>query len=211
MIYELRTYTFHPGKLPAYLDLARKVGRPVRGNDYGTNHGYWTSEFGTLNQIWHLWSYESHAERDRLRGELARNERWAKEYVPNIRRLMMRQDIRFLDLVSGINPPAQDGGIYELRIYRTQVGMAKQWAQLIKSVFPAREKYSKNVGLWTGEAPQPNEAVHLWNYKDVNTRLQIRAEVMKDPAWQEFLGKSTPMLAEMQSILLLPTDYSTMR
>ena len=211
MIYELRTYTFHPGKLPAYLELARNVGRPVRGNDYGTNHGYWTSEFGALNQIWHLWSYESHAERDRLRGELARNERWAKEYVPNIRPLMMRQDIRFLDLVSGINRPEQEGGIYELRIYRTQVGMAKPWAQLIKSVFPVREKYSKNVGLWTEEAPQPNQAVHLWNYKDVNTRLQIRAEVNKDPGWQEFLSKGTPMLAEMQSILLLATDYSAMR
>lgn len=211
MIYELRTYTFHPGKLPAYLDLARSVGRPVRGNDYGTNHGYWTSEFGTLNQIWHLWSYESHAERDRLRGELARNERWTKEYVPNIRPLIMRQDIRFLDLVSGINPPEQQGGIYELRMYRTQVGAAKQWAQLIKSVFPVREKYSKNVGLWTGEAPQPNEALHLWNYKDVNTRLQIRAEVNKDPGWQEFLVKSTPMLVEMQSVLLLATDYSPMR
>ncbi len=211
MIYELRTYTFHPGKLPAYLELARNVGRPVRGNDYGTNHGYWTSEFGALNQIWHLWSYESHAERDRLRGELARNERWVKEYVPNIRPLMMRQDIRFLDLVSGINPPEQEGGIYELRIYRTQVGMAKPWAQLIKSVFPVREKYSKNVGLWTEEAPQPNQAVHLWNYKDVNTRLQIRVEVNKDPGWQEFLSKGTPMLAEMQSILLLPTDYSAMK
>jgi len=211
MIYELRTYTFHPGKLPAYLDLARSVGRPVRGNDYGTNHGYWTSEFGTLNQIWHLWSYESHAERNRLRGELARNERWTKEYVPNIRPLIMRQDIRFLDLVSGINPPEQQGGIYELRMYRTQVGAAKQWAQLIKSVFPVREKYSKNVGLWTGEAPQPNEALHLWNYKDVNTRLQIRAEVGKDPGWQEFLVKSTPMLVEMQSVLLLATDYSPMR
>lgn len=131
--------------------------------------------------------------------------------MPNIRPLIMRQDIRFLDLVWGINPPEQQGGIYELRMYRTQVGAAKQWAQLIKSVFPVREKYSKNVGLWTGEAPQPNEALHLWNYKDVNTRLQIRAEVNKDPGWQEFLVKSTPMLVEMQSVLLLATDYSPMR
>ena len=85
MIYEMRTYTFHPGKLPAYLELARNVGRPVRGQDYGTNHGYWTSEFGALNQIWHLWSYPSLDERaSACRGELAKNERWTKEYSAHV-------------------------------------------------------------------------------------------------------------------------------
>ena len=72
MIYEMRTYTFHMGKLPAYLELARNVGRPVRGQNYGTNHGYWTSEFGSLNQIWHLWSYPSLDERKRLQGNWQR-------------------------------------------------------------------------------------------------------------------------------------------
>ena len=33
MIYELRTYTFHNGKLPAYIQHVEKVGRPVRGDD----------------------------------------------------------------------------------------------------------------------------------------------------------------------------------
>mgnify|MGYP006198886163 CR=1 FL=1 len=55
-----------------YMKAAAEIGRPVRGNDYGVNHGYWTTEFGPLNQVWHLWSYESMAERDRLRAELAR-------------------------------------------------------------------------------------------------------------------------------------------
>ena len=96
MIHELRTYTFFPGKMPIYMKAAAEIGRPVRGNDYGVNHGYWTTEFGPLNQVWHLWSYESMAERDRLRAELAANERWTKEYVPVIRPLMERQDIRFL-------------------------------------------------------------------------------------------------------------------
>jgi len=36
MIYELRTYTFHPGKLAEYLKLNAEVGRKIRGNAYGT-------------------------------------------------------------------------------------------------------------------------------------------------------------------------------
>src|SRR5262245_54050931 len=59
MVYELRTYTLIPGKMPEYLKAAETIGRPARGQNYGVNHGYWTSEFGALNQIWHLWKYDS--------------------------------------------------------------------------------------------------------------------------------------------------------
>ena len=76
MIHELRTYTFHPGKQPEYLKFAEEIGRPIRGNDYGLNQGYWTSEIGTLNQIWHLWSYESLDAREALRQKLAKNDAW---------------------------------------------------------------------------------------------------------------------------------------
>lgn len=211
MIHELRTYTLHPGKVPAYLDLAAKVGRPVRGDDYGINHGYWVSEFGQLNQIWHLWSYESLDARERLRGELARNERWRTEYVPNVRKLLIRQDIRFLNPVIDIKPPEAAGHFYELRIYRTQPGAAATWARLLASVLPVRERYSPIVGLWTGEAPQPNEAVHLWAYPDLNIRMKARAEAAGDPDWRAFLAEGGPMLAEMHSTLLLPAAFSPMK
>lgn len=211
MIYELRTYTFLQGKVPAYLDLVQKVGRPVRGDEYGKCHGYWVHEFGTLNQVSHLWSYASLDERTRLREALGKNERWSREFTPNVRPLLVRQDIRFLNPVSEIKPPEQSGGVYELRIYRTQPGGAGAYAQLLKSYFPVREKYSKNVGLWTGEAPQPNELVHLWNYADLNARAKARAGVAEDPGWQEFLGKGAGQLLEMQSVILLPTAFSPMK
>jgi hypothetical protein len=211
MIYELRTYTLHPGTMPKYLELAEKVGRPARGNNYGMNHGYWTSEFGQLNQIWHLWSYDSYDERTRLRGELAKNEKWVKEYVPGIRPFLQRQDLRLMNAVVEPRPPAGTGNVYEIRIYRTHIGVAKTWAELIQSYLPVREKYSKIVGLFYSEFPQPNEAVHMWAYPDLNARMAARAALQKDPGWHEFLGKSGPHLVEMQSVLLIPTAYSGMK
>ncbi len=211
MIHELRTYTFHPGKMAAYMKLAETVGRPVRGNDYGINHGYWTTEFGTLNQVWHLWSYDSLDERTRLRAELAKNQRWTTEYIPHIRPLLQRQEIRLLNPVKNVTPPEQAGGIYELRMYRTQIGMAGPWSKLFHEIFPVREKYSRNVGLWTGEAPQPNEVLHMWNYPGVDARIKTRAAVFADPDWQAFVAGGAGMVAEMQSVLLLPTAYSPMK
>ena len=57
MIYELRTYTFQPGKQGEYLKLNAEVGRKVRGDKYGKFEGGWTTEFGMLNQYVHLWAY----------------------------------------------------------------------------------------------------------------------------------------------------------
>ena len=64
MIFEMRNVLLLPADLPKYLKHAGEVGRSVRGNDYGINCGYWTSEFGRLNQVWHLWRYESYAQRE---------------------------------------------------------------------------------------------------------------------------------------------------
>jgi hypothetical protein len=211
MIYELRTYTFHQGKAPAYVDLVRTVGRPVRGDEYGKCHGYWVHEFGDLNQVSHLWSYPSLDERTRLRAGLSQNERWAKEFSSQVRPLLQRQEIRLLNPVKDVTPPEQTGGVYELRTYRANPGGALGYAELLKSYFPVREKYSKNVGLWTCEAPHPNDLVHLWNYPDLNARAKARAGVAADPGWKEFLSKGAGRLAAMNSVILLPTDFSPLR
>src|SRR5512144_2025004 len=122
MIYELRTYTLVPGKQGEYLKLAADVSRKIRGDDYGKLEGYWSTEFGTLNQLVHLWSYQDLNERERLRGELAKNERWHKEYIPQIRPLLLAQENKILSAQLPLKRPESDGNVYELRTYRTPVG-----------------------------------------------------------------------------------------
>jgi hypothetical protein len=34
---------------------------------------------------------------------------------------------------------------------------------------------------------------------------------MKDPAWQEFLGKGPPLLEEMHSTIMLPAPHSPLQ
>jgi hypothetical protein len=211
MIYELRTYTLQPGKQAEYLKLNNEVGRAVRGDDFGKLEGSWTTEFGTLNQFWHLWSYASFDERDRLRAELAKKDEWTKGYVPRIRPLILAQENKFLSPQLPLKPPTETGNVYELRWYRTHTGKAGEWLGHFKAIMPTREKYSKNVGLWQTEAGQLNEVVHLWAYRDLNHRAQVRADVLKDPAWQEFLGKTAPLLVEMKSIVLIPAPASPMK
>ena len=65
----------------------------------------------------------------------------------------------------------------------------KQWLDAFTAALPAREKYSKIVGLWQTER-QPNEACHIWAYPDLNARAEARGSAMKDPAWQEFSARA---------------------
>ena len=211
MIYELRTYTLIPGKQAEYLKLNLEVGRKIRGDDYGRFAGSWTTEFGTLNQYVHLWEYPSLDERERLRGQLAKNDAWTKEYVPRIRTLMLAQENKILSVQLPFKPPVEPGHLYELRWYRTQVGKAGEWLGHFKAIMPVREKYSTNVGVWQTEAGQLNEVVHLWAYRDLNERAAVRGKTMQDPEWQAFLGKATPLLVEMRSLALVPAPSSPMK
>ena len=90
-------------------------------------------------------------------------------------------------------------------------GRLAGWAKAFREVMPVREKYSQNLGIWTGEAPQPNEAVHMWNYPDLATRNRVRTAVFKDPDWLAFLSATAGSIAEMQNLLLVPTDFSPMQ
>jgi hypothetical protein len=212
MIYELRTYTLKPGTIGEMVKAASTVSHDIRGNDYGKLEGYWSTEIGPLNQVMHLWSYEDLNERTRLRAELAKNPRWHKEYTPLIYPLLMRQDIRLLNAIRELVAPASAGNIYEFRNYRTKTGGAvTQWLNAFTAALPAREKYSKIVGLWQTEAGQPNEVSHIWAYPDLNARVEARANALKDPAWKEFLGKSGGLLEEMHSTIMLPAPHSPLK
>jgi hypothetical protein len=212
MIYELRTYTIKPGSVGDMVKAAGTVARDIRKDDFGKLEGYWVTEIGPLNQVMHLWSYSDFDEHARLRGELAKNPRWTGEYIPLIRPLMLRQDIRLLNAIKPPVAPATTGNIYEFRNYRAKpAGAAKQWLDAFTAALPAREKYSGIVGLWQTEAGQPNEVCHLWAYPDLNTRAEARANAMKDPVWQEFLGKGPPLLEEMHSTIMLPAPHSPLK
>jgi hypothetical protein len=212
MIYELRTYTVKPGAVGDMVKAASTVSREIRKDDYGRLEGYWVTEIGPLNQVMHLWSFSDFNERARLRGELARNARWTGEYIPLIRPLLVRQDIRLLNEVKAPVAPETIGNIYEFRNYRTKtLGAVRRWLDVFTAALPAREKYSKIVGLWQTEAAQPNEVCHIWAYPSLNARAQARANALRDPAWQEFLGKSSPLLEEMHSTIMLPAPHSPLQ
>ncbi len=213
MLHELRVYTFAPGGAAIAAKAAGGIGQEIRGNRFGKLEGYWLSETGPLNQALHLWSFESFEERKKLRAELGKNERWVKEYVPVIQQQahLLRQDISFLNPVVAPKPPAGTGNIYELRTYRLKIGAIGQWLSNFKEALPVRERHSKIVALWSGEASQPNEVKHLWAYPSFEARMATRAAVAADKDWAAVVAKNRPLLEAQETQLLMPAAHSPLR
>jgi hypothetical protein len=95
MIVEERIYTLHPGKAPEYLRIYEAEGLEIQRRILGRMVGYFSTEFGTLNQIVHLWAYRDLAERAERRAQLAADEGW-RSYVQKIRPLILTQENKLL-------------------------------------------------------------------------------------------------------------------
>jgi hypothetical protein len=95
MIIEERTYDLAAGHLPAYIALVQEEGIAIQRPILGRLIGYFHTELGPLNQIVHLWAYESFHDRAERRARLAADPRW-KEYAAKVRGFSLRQQNRIL-------------------------------------------------------------------------------------------------------------------
>jgi hypothetical protein len=83
MLVEMRTYVLHAGKMAAFLDAMEREGLAIERPILGRLLGYYSTEIGTLNQVIHLWGYDSFEERTRRRRQLAQDGAW-QCFVPSV-------------------------------------------------------------------------------------------------------------------------------
>ena len=78
MLYDLRTYTLHPGKTKQYMEIYVAEALPVQLEHLGRLVGYFTSEVGPLNQAIHIWAYADAGDRDARRERMFSDDRFAR-------------------------------------------------------------------------------------------------------------------------------------
>lgn len=95
MIVELRTYTFHPGAVPKFVQLYEAKGMAIQKAILGNMIGYFTSEIGTLNQTVHMWGYQGLDDRQKRRAELVANADW-RAFLGEVMPLLITQETKIL-------------------------------------------------------------------------------------------------------------------
>jgi hypothetical protein len=93
---EMRTYDLAFGAIPPYLAAYRELGYKTQRRHLGEPVGWYTTEVGELNQIIHLWRYESLEDRGTRRAALAADPKWAP-FIDAIRPLVIKQTTQLLN------------------------------------------------------------------------------------------------------------------
>ena len=73
MIIEMRTYNIKTARLKDFIKIYDEEIREVHTKILGNQIGFFYSEFGKLNQVIHLYGYDSYEDRSIRRKELSEN------------------------------------------------------------------------------------------------------------------------------------------
>lgn len=200
MIDELRIYTLRPGAMPRYLELAEKVAVPIRGDRHGVLLGFWAGEVGAANSVFNLWRHADLEARRKVRAELEALPAWREQYLAEVRPLMLRQVVRFMDPVLPLAAPAAPCGLYEIRLIRTVAGGA---GELSRAMAAAPE--ADTLGIWTTSAGPINEVVQLIALPDARARF-AQSWHAEGP-----MARYARLVEEVETSLMLAAPHSPLR
>lgn len=95
MIVDFRAYTFKPGTVPIFLEMFEKEGLEVQKRILGNFLGIYRTEVGNVNEVIHMFGYDSMAERERRRALLFQDAGFL-DYVKRVREMITAQEVRIL-------------------------------------------------------------------------------------------------------------------
>lgn len=206
MIIEVRTYQLKPGSVPTFEQrFAEKLPDRVKLSPLAA---LWHTEVGGLNEVTHIWPYESLAQRTEVRETAVKTGVWP----PNNGELLvsMQSEIFIPAPFSPPLTPREVGPIFEIRTYTLAPGalpgMMERWAAKIDE----RVKLSPLVGAWYSELGGLNKWVHIWAYKDAGERQRIRADAVAKGVWPPG-GAAAGLVVKQENKLVMPAACSPLR
>jgi len=182
MIYEIRTYSLKPGKVAEY-EAHFAEAYPTR-EKYSPLYGFWHTEIGPLNQLVHIWAYESLQQRADIRAQAAKDT--SGKWPPHPGDLIMTQENDILLPVKNMpewKGPQEFGGLYELRMYTYPSGDILGVGERFAAALEVRNAVYPVGGIWTSDLGNLNRLYQLFPYKDWAHRDQVRAELREKKLW----------------------------
>jgi hypothetical protein len=92
MIVDVRTYTLVPRKMAQYLALFEEHALPVMRRHGLDLMGYYVSQIGALNQVVHLWRYDSLADLEKKRAARDADPAWGAYLARTEGMVLMQED-----------------------------------------------------------------------------------------------------------------------
>ena len=95
--------------------------------------------------------------------------------------------------------------IYEIRTYTLKPGSVTEFEKRFESSLANRLKYSELAAFWHTEIGPLNQVIHVWPYKDLNQRDEVRSRASREQDWPP---KGSDLILSMQSEIFTPAPFS---
>ena len=190
-LYELRWYTVAPEHFPSFLKLTEE--KIHMRTAHSPLLGYWTTELGGLNEVVHIWGYESLVQRQRIRNALGGDREWNEGYMAKMRPMLQAQENAVMVPTSEIIESFHESDEVDLPAYELEVLIStEEEGKLNRAAFDG-----KLVGQWQATVGTLNgTTVQLWRY----------------PSLEQFDGviraSKGPLENQQFNKMLLPTKFS---
>jgi len=205
MIVEMRTYTLQPGTLA---EVEKRFGAALAVREkHSKLAAFWHSEVGPLNQIIHVWAYDSFEHRASVRAASQKEEGWPppiREFVTN-----QQSEVFIPAPFSPALEPREIGPLFEIRQYTLTAGsipgLIQRWSEKIEG----RQKFSPLVAGMYSEFGALNKWVHIWAYKDANERASVRNAASATGNWP---ARNPPgVVVKQENSFVMPSAFSPIR
>lgn len=209
MIYEMRTYTLQPGKVAEFEERFEKR-QPAR-EKHSKLGAFFHTDFGMLNQVIHIWPYESLAHRTEVRASMAADPELAAAGGGGPS-LIVQQESEICIPAPFMRPLGGGqklGEFYEMRYYTFLPGVMNDLIDAWGEAMPKREEYSPLAAGMHTELGGLNKWIHIWPYKSMEEREQVRAQTRADGIWPP-QGAWRGSMLKQENKLLIPASFSPM-
>jgi hypothetical protein len=160
-----------------------------------------------LNQVIHVWPYESVEERNSIRAEAGKDPNWPP---PNDPEMYVNMNSEIFIPAPFMRPMGGDqalGALYEMRTYTYKTGSIGKVVDIWAEAVPAREEFSPLAAAMYTDVGGLNKWVHIWPYDDLEQRSKIRAEAVQTPSWPP---PTREFLVNQENKIMVPASFSPM-
>jgi hypothetical protein len=212
MIFEVRTYVCKPRTLPEVVK--RFQEKYEQRKKYSEIAAFFTTEVGPLNQFMHIWGYKDMAERTAIRAAAVKDGAWP----PPIAEFLVSQKSEIMNQTpfSPELKPSNNGPFFEWREYTHAPGqlpiMMKNW----EIALPTRTQFGPITALWYSELGGLNKWIHVWPYKSLDQRNEVRHKAHDTGLWPPSArakkdGRPIETLVAQENKIVVAADFSPIK
>ncbi|XP_072315726.1 protein NipSnap homolog 3A [Eucyclogobius newberryi] len=205
-LYEFRVYDVQPHLYTRFLQLTNQ--KIHLRTAHSQLIGYWSVEYGALNQVFHIWKYESFTQRAAVRSLLAKDPDWLEQYISKAIPMLTKQNNEVAHLLpwQPLQAPAKEGGVFDLQRFHIR---PKGWGLCGRGLKDyVQSQHSPGlcqvIGTFSNYIGQNNIVQVLWWFKSPDH-------------WAEARGRCQTALNAVQHLesvtnkLLFPLQFSPMK